>query len=256
MVNLSYAKGEDDGVEAALKVMTLSKSLAKFIKENSKVWPNFGKKDSHLYRAELMEKMSERNLSQEAKTMVYFFAAVIKNKARIIKAMETMPGDVKKEEWFYPVRDFYTISTEQYVTKAEKSGRFPVVNIPSTNPGLDVLFGLMIMPSGDRTVENLSFRTTFSQLNLDTDMQALAKKGYEHYWNNVVKGTKNDDKPEVPMMREDYYKNPESDKYNLLDVNLNQVKPENKSKGFTREELNSYIKSFSLDFSAKSSERI
>lgn len=249
MVSSSYAKGEDDGVENTLKAMTLSKSLVQFIVTNQKNWANFGKMNSHIYRAQLFEVFESRRMSETAKVMVYLFCAVIKSRPRILKAMDTLPEEVKSEEWFYQVKDFFNTATEQYVSKAEKNKKFPVVNIPNTNPGLDILFFLMVNEEVERSLTNLKDRVTFSQINLAPDMQTLAKSGYEKFWNETVKGTKNDDKPEAPMMREEYYKNPASDKYNLVDLELKQVKPSNKNTGFTREEIEAYITKFNRDLS-------
>jgi hypothetical protein len=251
MVNLSYARGEDDGVEATLKVMGLSKSLVEFIRVNEKMWINFGKMNSHIYRAQLFEVFEKKKLSDEAKLMVYFFASVIKNKARILKAMNNMPSEAQTNSWFYPVKDFFETETEQYVTKAEKAKKYPVVNIPNTNPGLDIMLWMMFTNEDERTVENMKDRVTFAQINLMADVQTLAKQGYEKYWTETVKGTKNDDKPEEPKMREDYYKNPASDKYNLVNLDLTALYPKNKKEGFGRDELDSYIAKFNQDLTNK-----
>jgi hypothetical protein len=254
MVNYSFGKGEDDGVETALSMMTLSKSLADFISVNKAVWLNFGKMNSHLYRAQLFEIFEKRRMSTTAITMTYFFATVIKNKSRILKAMETLPSEVKSEEWFYQVKDFYSTATEQYVTKAEKAKKYPVVNIPNTNPGLDIMLFLLMSDISLRTLDNIKDRVTFSQINLAADMQTLAKSGYEKFWNETVKGTKNDDKPEEPRMREEYYKNPASDKYNLVNLDLSQYKPKDKNLGFTREEISLYLTKFNTDLTKLLSE--
>jgi hypothetical protein len=218
------------------------------------VWLNFGKMNSHLYRAQLFEIFEKRRMSTTAITMTYFFATVIKNKSRILKAMETLPSEVKSEEWFYQVKDFYSTATEQYVTKAEKAKKYPVVNIPNTNPGLDIMLFLLMSDISLRTLDNIKDRVTFSQINLAADMQTLAKSGYEKFWNETVKGTKNDDKPEEPRMREEYYKNPASDKYNLVNLDLSQYKPKDKNLGFTREEISLYLTKFNTDLTKLLSE--
>jgi len=247
MVKYSFAKGEDDGVEEALNMMALSKSLADFISVNKSVWVNFGKMNSHLYRAQLMSIFESRKMSPTAITMTYFFACVIKSKPRILKAMETLPEEIKSEEWFYQVKDFYSTATEQYVTRAEKTKKYPVVNIPNTNPGLDIMLYLLMSEETDRTLANLKDRVTFTQINLAPDMQTLAKSGYEKFWNETVKGTKNEDKPEEPKMREEYYKNPAGDKYSLVNLNLSIFPPKDKNTGFTREEIDAYLKKFNTD---------
>lgn len=244
MVNLLFGKGEEDGVKSALATMSLSKSLVQFINVNQSNWTNFGKKNSHLYRIDLMDRFEKKKMTPEQIVMVYFFTAVIKNKNRIIKAMDNMGAEANAMPWFFAVKDFFVTETEQYVTKAEKLHKFPVVNLPNTNPGLDIMLWMLTVPSTERTLMNMKERVTFTQMNLAADMQTLAKQGYENYWNNVVKGTKNDDRVEAPMMREEYYKNPESDKYNFITLDMKQVMPSNKSTGYTKAEIERYIENF------------
>ncbi|RKF65755.1 hypothetical protein GcM3_116019 [Golovinomyces cichoracearum] len=67
------------------------------------------------------------------------------------------------------------------------------------------------------TSDKLYKRPTTSQLNLDFDCQSKVKIGYQYYWEEVVKGTKNPDTKtkdlEEPKMREEYYENPAAEKY-------------------------------------------
>lgn len=231
-----------------MKLMRLSDELRDFIVTERKSWPVFGKKNSHLYRAELVEAFSKAGLSPEAKSMVYFFSAVIKNKDRVIKAMDNMKEDTKMKTWFSPTRDFFATKVAQYVTQAQRQQKFPMVNIPSTNPGLDILLWCYYTEDKNRTLENLKDRTTFSQLKLNDEMQALAKEGYRKYWDKTVKGTRNPDAKvdnlPAPMMREEYYANPASDEYPLINKDLTTKTLSTNESGYTRKEILDYLRSF------------
>jgi hypothetical protein len=247
MNNTEAAKKTAFEVAEALSMLSMSIELKNYIESKTAEWTNFGKMNSHIYRAMLMRMMAESGLTQEAKFMVFFFFSVIKNQPRILKAMDQMTAEEKAKPWFSATRDFIATKITQYVSAMNKTKKFPAVNIPGCNPGLDILNWCLITPKNDRTVEVLKDRTTFCQLNLNDEMQTLAKVGYENYWNNIVKGTKNPDKEsqtlEEPKMREEYYLNPASDKYNLIGVDLKEIPPMTNQSGYTRDELVRYMAS-------------
>lgn len=244
---MSFSAISADLVEV-MKTMKLDQSMVDFIKERRDEWPIFGKKNSHLYRAQLMKMMSDSGLTAEAKVMVYFFFAVIKNQSKVVKAMDNMPPDVKMLTWFSQARDFIGTRVTQYVSSADKMKKFPAVNVPSTNPGLDILFWCLMTRDADRTLDNLKDRTTFCQLALNNEMQALAKTGYEKFWNETVRGSLNPDAVTmnlpVPKMREEYYANPASDKYPLVNLELSTLPPSTKETGYNRLEIDTYLRSF------------
>lgn len=231
-----------------VKLMRITPELIQFIEERKSVWPVFGKKNSHLYRTQLMEMMTTSGLGMEAKAMVYFFMAVIKNVDRVKKAMDMMDDTIKSKAWFSQTRDFFGTKVVQYVTQAEKTKKFPAVNIPSTNPGLDIMFWCLMTKKEERTLENLKTRTTFCQIALNDELQTLAKSGYADYWTNVVKTSKNPDAATLnlpaPAMREDYYKNPANDKYPLLNKNMTVVLRQTNESGYTRADLIRYLDTF------------
>jgi hypothetical protein len=245
LVSFSEVSAE---ITEVVKNFRLSEELKEFIKKNADIWPNFGKKNSHLYRDLLMKMMLEAGMSMEAKVMVYFFMAVIKNVDRVKKAMDNMSEEVKGKAWFSQVRDFYGTKITQYVTQADRQKKFPAVNIPATNPGLDIMFHCLMLKKEDRTLENLKFRVTFCQLALNDELQGMAKEGYRKFWDETVRGSNNPDAITMnlpqPRMREEYYINPASDKYPLLDKNLKVVVPTSNESGYTRQELLAYLSSF------------
>lgn len=245
----SFASVRAD-LERTMTAMKLSEDLVSFIKERRDSWLVFGKKNSHLYREQLMKMMSDAGLSAKGKVMVYFFFAVIKNQPRVLKAMDSMPEEVKVYSWFSEVRDFVGLRVTQYVSSAERQKKFPAVNIPGTNPGLDILLWCLMTRDSSRTLANLKDRVTFSQLALNDAMQTLAKEGYRKFWDVTVKGSLNPDAVTMnlpaPRMREDYYSNPASDKYPLLNQDLSILAPSTRESGYTQTELETYLRQFDL----------
>lgn len=220
---MSNYSSEAVGVMEALSKLSFTDDLKMYIVEREATWANFGKMTSHLYRQKLMELMDASNMTNEAKFMVFFFFSVIKNQARVLRELNNMPAETKNQPWYKPVKEFITSKVTQYVTQTVGNTKFPAVNIPSCNPGLDILVFCLITNPADLTIENVRNRTTFSQLDLDKDMQAEAKTGYANYWNNIVQGTKNETKTEEPKMREEYYNTSAQDKYKLIDHNLKEI---------------------------------
>lgn len=230
-------------VAEALKSLTLSSNIEQMIKDNREIWSNFGKMNSHIYREMLMNLMNSSKLSGEARFMVFFFFSIIKNRERVLNAMNNLPATFKTSSWFPEVQKFIQTSIVQYVTASKANLKFPAVNIPSCNPGLDLLIFCMTTKKEHRNIDSLKDRTTFGQMALNDEMQDLAEKGNMNYWDNIVKGTKNSTATEAPKFRAEYYANIKGDQYKLLDPQLKEIMPES-SAGYTREELIKWMDSF------------
>jgi len=237
-------------VSDALSTLSLGQDLITYLISKRNDWEFFGKMNSHIYRQILMKHMDESNLRGEERLMVFFFFSVIKNRDRILKAMDNMEDSDKSRSWFAPVRTFISAKVTQYVSDVTRSRKFPGVNIPNCNPGLDILFYCMITHPNNRSVVEASHRPTFSQLDLDDDAQMLALEGYMYYWNNIVQGSKNPDavpnQLPTPQFRQEYYNNSAGDRYKLIDLNLNEIAPRNPNTGYSLVEITEYFDS--IDF--------
>jgi len=246
----NYSDSTGAGAMTALGTVSLSPAMVKYLKDKRGMWKTFGKMNSHLYRAQLFTKMDEMKLTAEAKLLVFAMSAVIKNQPRIVQAMKDTPAEEQftgSDIWFQ-VRNFFETECTQYVSKAKTNKKFPVVNMPNTLPGLDILLFSLISEDMDRTVTNLSYRTTFVQIHLRADAQTKAKEGNEHFWTNIVKGTRNDDKVETASFKENYYNTSAGDSYPLysLDSKGQIVEfPKTSSKdGYSLAEVENYLRSF------------
>lgn len=249
----NYSDSTGAGAMAALGTVSLSNAMVKYLKDKRGMWKTFGKMNSHLYRAQLFSKMDEMKLTAEAKLLVFAMAAVIKNQPRIVQAMKDTPAEDQftgSDIWFQ-VRNFFETECTQYVSKAKTNKKFPVVNMPNTLPGLDILLFCLITEDQERTMTNLSYRPTMVQIHLRNDAQTKAKEGYEYFWTNIVKGTRNDDKVEAAGYKENYYNTTASDTYPLYTLDkkgqIVEVPKTNSREGYSLAEVENYLRSFDED---------
>jgi hypothetical protein len=233
-------------VEEALSTLKMDKELQDYLLSKRAEWEMFGKMNSHMYRSILMKYMKEANLDGKQRFMVFFLFSVVKNKDRVLKSMEMMSPEDKAKDWFGPVMAFINTKVTQYVSDVSRSKKFPAVNIPNCNPGLDVLVWCLITHPNKRTMKELSERTTFSQLHLSASVQDYAKVGYARFWDSVVRTTKNPDAVAqnlpAPAFREDYYANSKSDEYRLVDLQLRELEPVDKINGYSWDEVIEYLR--------------
>jgi len=248
----NYADSTGRGVLNALGSVTINEVMVKYFKDRQEEWKSFGKMNSHLYRQQLFTKMEDAKLTEEAMMLVFTFASIIKNQSRIVQAMMDMPEDQRFASagvWF-AVRSFFEVQCTQYVSAAKKTKKFPVVNIPTTMPGLDILWFCLCTANEDRTMENLKVRPTFTQISLAADAQTVAKEGYEIFWTKIVKGSKNPDNTEKPGMNQEYYETSAGDMYNLItltkDNTLTELKAKSQSGKYNLTEVESYLRSFDI----------
>lgn len=231
---------EATGVKSAMAKLNMSSELKAFIASNTAYWSNFGKMTSHMYREKLMKLMDTAGLTGQARFMVFFLFSVIKSQPRILNELNNMDSSTKAMSWFNGTRDFIATNVTQYVTESVGNSKMPAVNIPSCNPGFDILVFCLTTNPEMKTLSNLMKRPTFSQLKLDAEMQGLAKTGYEFYWTKIVKGSKNKDNKEKPGMNENYYQTSANDEYLLMNEKLEEIPAP--SNGYDRKFLEDFMK--------------
>jgi hypothetical protein len=210
-------------VSDALQAMNINKSIISTITAQRSVWMTFGKKNSHLLRAQLYKMFEDSHLTQESKFMVHFFFAMIKNHKRVMDAMENLPQTVKSETWFTQTFRFIKDKLVQYVSQ-EKNGKFAVVHLPTTMPGLDILCFAMATDGKDSNVEEIIKRQCFAQLDLEEELQAENKSAQMDFWENQVKKSNNTNANAFKQgFQEDFYNTSASDKYSLLNIKLQEL---------------------------------
>jgi hypothetical protein len=178
-------------VPESLEAMTLSNKLVSFIEANKASWTTFGTRNSHLLRNQLMKMFADDRMTKEAKVMIYFFHSVVMDNNRILGAMDSLDEDIKKETWFEETKTFLSKRMVK-LTKSANSSKFASVHVPGTNPGLDCLFGAMVMttPTTQDDIVNgaqqIAHRRTFAQLNLSSTLQEINKVAVKSYWEDTV----------------------------------------------------------------------
>lgn len=247
---VSYAEPTGKGVERSLGTVRVTPEMVSYFKSKRSLWKTFGRMDTHLYRNQLFAKFDELTVSPMARMLVFTMCAIIKSQPRIVAAMKEIKAADKftDEDTWFTTRNFIETYCTQYVKEAKKSGKFPVVNLPNTVPGLDILWFCLLSEDLDRTLDNLSYRPTFVQIHLRSDAQTKAKQGNEYFWTKIVKGSRNPDASEKPEFRESYYNTQAGDKYLLYQLDekgmLKEYRPVNDTDGYSLLEVESYLRSF------------
>lgn len=210
-------------VSDALEGLKLSTGILGVITAQREIWMTFGKKNSHLLRAQLFKMFEDAKITSEGRFMIFYFFSMIKNKVRVLDAMENLPQTVKSEKWFKEVQTFIKNKLVQYVTE-ERNGKFAVVHLPTTMPGLDILSFAMATDGSESAIENIIKRQCFAQLDLDDDLQAQNKAAQLTFWDTqVVKSNNANQTAFKKGFQEDFYNTSAGDKYALLDVKLAEV---------------------------------
>jgi hypothetical protein len=234
-------------VADAIKELALSKSNWNILTAQEDIWATFGKKDSHMLRAKLFKIIREEKLDKDGVLFMFLLFAAIKNHGRVLEHMENLPENVKGLAHFKTTKDFISKRLVQYVYQ-ETYTKFAVVHLPTTMPGLDIYLTAKMFKKSDDNLNVLIGKQTFSQLNLDTDLQNKNKAAQMNFWNNIVKESKNpnpDQKGKKIGFVEDFYKTAASDKYLLLDDKLAEVQPSDISLGYTQADLKKWYDSLS-----------
>ncbi|KAK4166316.1 hypothetical protein QBC43DRAFT_16118 [Cladorrhinum sp. PSN259] len=156
-------------------------------------------------REKLVPMFEAADLTEDQQFMVYKLFAVYGTKRRVLEAIDkNSPG----KAWVDTLRMFVTDKIAE--TVGSEDGRFPAIRIPSTNPGMDLLCFLISTPHTRHTIGNLARRATFAQIALSPEMQAEAKLGYFHHWEDM--GVT----PPATFVQESLYKGRSADMYHLL----------------------------------------
>lgn len=150
-------------------------------------WTTLGRKNSSIYRKELMTGFEEAGFSPDERFMVSFLFSISKSKYRALREMDNYPNTLKATTWFPKVRMFIETNLTQRASDAGPTKKFQAVNILSTHAGLDLLCWVTWSKYNDIVPDTFFGRTTAPELLLDDKCQGLAKEGYKRYWDDVVK---------------------------------------------------------------------
>jgi len=162
---------------------------------------DFGKMTSHIYRAkfyEVAKTMVEAGQIQwSSLSVIIYFATLIKNKKRILSALANLNSKYGTTTWHPDAVLFYNTATVQYVSEAERTGLFPVVNLPSCQPNLAAHFYKIhllkdkVARSDADLFKKFSENLWFCQLRITPELTQIHKMWETNFWNVTVKKSKN-----------------------------------------------------------------
>jgi len=196
--------------------------------------------------------MNKNKLTPEAKFMVYFFFAMIKNRSRVLNSFDELPEDFKNMPPVQAAKTFITENMVQY-TSQESSKKFAAVHLPTTMPGLDLVGTALVCEGTIDELQNIIYtKQTFGQIHLDDKLQAINRAAQKMFWDSVVKTSHNQarDSKQVKeefKFHENYYNTSAADKYLLINVYNEEIQPKDRSVGYTEEE----VKKWYLDIHAE-----
>lgn len=232
-------------VSEALQKLNFSPEMLKVIQNRNDVWENFGKSNSHLLRAKLFKLFDSENMSQQARMAIFMLFSAIKNLKRVKEHLDNLPDEIKALKEIAEARVFMDKRLVQYTTQ-ENMQKFAVVHLPTTMPGLDILLHAMMFEYDMSTLkEDIIGKMTFTQMNIDDDLQAENKYFQEQFWNNQVTTSNN---PNQDAYRQNkgfnlkFYETSAADKYDFLNTDLTVFKPTSERDGMTQQDLERWYK--------------
>lgn len=188
---------------------------------------DFGKMTSHIYRAKfykvVQEMVDSGEIQYSSVSVVIYFATLIKNKKRIVDAMANLSPKYGTTTWFQDTLKFYQTACVQYVSEAERTGLFPVVNIPSCQPNLAAhFFKMHLMRDGKARSDVDLFKIFmenlwFCQLRVTEALKNKHQDWENKFWTQTVKKSKNPDSGRYEKgFNQTYYETKRADDYGFI----------------------------------------
>ena len=178
----------------------------------------FGMRDSHVYR-DMFFRLT-KNMSVEDRTWVLTMAVAIKNKERILLALNT---SFQGARWKGAVQQFYmnhTVTKNSDIT----AGRdvIPVVNIPGCVPPMTALIWRSMQRAENLTYDSFVENQWVAQIKVSEEVLSDQKKWEMDLWNNKIKsgGARY-----TPGFKEEFWLTKTRDNYPLLDKDMQPFKP-------------------------------
>lgn len=228
----------------ALKSVQVDKSfLDETLGSNRIFWETFCKNNSHILRAQLFELFDAAKLTREAQFTVYFISSKAKNVTQAWADLEQKFNNFKSRQLYKDVEKFLNSHVSQYAPPAGTSTKFPIVNIPSTLPPMDIL--CCMLQTKNLSLDEMLTQITSVQLNLNKDAQAYAKKKFMSYWKDKFIADEDLMMRELreilasPETQEEFYLKYAGDEYNLTTTNFQEICPA--GDGYTLEEIGAYL---------------
>jgi len=194
---------------------------------NPEDFKDFGKMNSHIYRAKFyavcQELVDKGSIRWNSVNSIIYLATLIKNRQRILNGLTQLYDKYNNTTWLPDCVYFYTNATCQYVSEAERTGLFPVVNLPSCQPNLAAHFYKLHL-KGDKVprsdvdlLKKFTENLWFCQLRITPEMKAKHKIWETNFWNATVKKSKNTDSSRYERgFNDTYYQTKSEDDYKFI----------------------------------------
>jgi hypothetical protein len=194
---------------------------------NPEDFKDFGKMTSHIYRAKFYAAVKDLvdagSIQYASVSVIIYFATLIKNKKRILDALVRLYDKYGTTTWLKDAVFFYENATVQYVSEAERTGLFPVVNLPSCQPNLAAHYFKLhlkkdkVARSDVDLMKKFMENLWFCQLRVTPDLKAKHKTWEVNFWNSTVKKSKNPDSGRYERgFNETYYQTKSEDDYKFI----------------------------------------
>jgi len=177
----------------------------------------FGKMDSAAYRIAFEETCARANISSTVRNIVILFSVMIKNRDRVIRAIEGSTGLLAIDE-VMEAKAFLTRHCTNYVTNQRL--KYPFVKIPESFASLSAVYFAAF--NDEASVTAIFSTTWFSHLPLSQFLQDLAEMYMRFLWTQIITSTKNtgasrDSDRSVGTFYPDIYDNAISDSEAMVD---------------------------------------
>jgi len=231
--------------------MIPSKELVKFLSDNRGAFVDFGKKNSHILREKLHNLMEKADLDKDARFMLHFFASLMKRKGRMLDGLTKLEDTIGEEPWFDPLNTFINDYLVDFPDE-ETHNNFALIHLPATNPPMMMMCWVLANLKENLTFDSFLEQQVSAQLHLNKEVQALQKEKMRFFWEKVVVRTTRRErvkdfqkaKDQGRSFDEQIYANQEADKYILINHNFKAVNPSNMDEGYSKEDIENYIRSF------------
>jgi len=165
---------------------------------------DFGMMTSHIYRSKfftIINKMvADKKMEMSSVAYIIYFATLVKNKKRILEGLAKVSSRYGANKWYKDTVMFYTTMTVHFVSEAEKTGKFPIVNLPSCVPHIACHFLKLHLQGNGKALSDGDLYKKFSenlffvQMNITKDLVDEQMAWESRFWNETVTTSKNPDR--------------------------------------------------------------
>jgi hypothetical protein len=213
MQGLKMYPGTEDCVEEENQEDADRQTLLLLVDDSelAQEYANFGKFNSHVYRAKFLTLAKKHKLTKDEFYHIVKLFTCIKNKKNVLKGLKRFSD----RQWHPKVLAF--VEKVVHRLNTDDPEKFADIHIPSCVPGLAAYCFMNLHRGVDMTVDKFLHNLWAAQLNLDASLQKKQKDWEENiFWKEdggIVK------KAKEKGFNEEYYETKAGDSYSLMYMN-------------------------------------